>query len=46
MLLWEDNKQLLKYIHMRYKAEDIIHASLVSHFLPLLYSKALFAIHL
>jgi hypothetical protein len=46
MLLREDDKQLLKYICMRYKAEDLIHASFVSHFLPLLYSKALFAIHL
>jgi hypothetical protein len=46
MLLQEDDKYLLKYIHMRCKAEDLIHTSLVSHFLAFLYSKAPFAIHL
>jgi hypothetical protein len=39
MLLQEYDKHLLKYIHMRCKAKDLIHASLVSHFLALLYSK-------
>jgi hypothetical protein len=46
MLLWEDDMQLPRFIRMQCKAEDLIHASLVSHFLPLLYSKALIAIHL
>jgi hypothetical protein len=46
MLLQEDDKHLLKYICIRCKAEDLIRASLVSHFLALLYSKALFIIHL
>jgi hypothetical protein len=32
VLLWEDDKQLLKFIHMRCKTEDLIHAYLVSHF--------------
>jgi hypothetical protein len=45
MLLREDDKQLLKFIRMRRKTEDLIRASLVSHFLPLLYSRALFTIH-
>jgi hypothetical protein len=42
MLLQKDDKYLLKYIRMRCKAEDLIRASLVSHFLAFLYSKALF----
>jgi hypothetical protein len=32
MLLQEDDKYLLKYICMRCKDEDLIRASLVSHF--------------
>jgi hypothetical protein len=35
MLLREDDKHLLKYIRMQCKAEDLIRASHVSHFLQL-----------